>query len=79
MIKELKNRVIEINKRMNEILNSDNPADFKEEYSKLNDEKSDIGLKVHEIAVTRSEDIWDFYKFFNDWFKGADFMKRGIQ
>lgn len=51
---------------MNEILNSDNPADFKEEYSKLNDEKSDIGLKVHEIAVTRSEDIGDFYKFFNN-------------
>lgn len=66
MIKELKTRVIEINKRMNEILKSDNPAEFKEEYNKLNDEKSEIGLKVHEIAVTRSEDIGDFYKVFNN-------------
>lgn len=66
MINELKNRVIEINKRMQEIIESSNPADFKEEYNALNDEKANIGLKVHEIAVTRSEDIGDFYKVFNN-------------
>lgn len=66
MIKELKERVIQIKARINEIMASDDPADFKEEYNRLNNELSDIGLKVHEIAVTRSEDIGDFYKYFND-------------
>lgn len=64
MIKELKERVIQIKARINEIMASDDPADFKEEYNRLNNELSDIGLKVHEIAVTRSEDIGDFYKDF---------------